>query len=144
MVFLIKGRNHLTWLFCGKQDFHFAKLSYIFIKFPHDSYFNWFYLKKNLLYFLKLSQIILRLQEVLWSQNSAIVHTYSLVVYEIALCSTWDRNYSPNNCPRGIVFVEGWIKELFHSQPVNNCFTVLYWSLYTLNNSCMIISLYLL
>ena len=47
-----------------------------------------------------------------------------MVVNGIAFLSTPDRNYSARTCPRGKVSVEGWIKDLFHSQEENKCFII--------------------
>ena len=63
------------------------------------------------------------------------IYNYSLVASGIALLFNRDRKYSP----RGIIF-EGWIKELFHSQPLNKFFV--YTEVYTLNNCFIITSLY--
>ena len=66
---------------------------------------------EELLYPLFLQNVIHLFTDCEW--NSSFIH------------STWGRNYSPRACPREIVSVEGWIKDLFHTQPVDKCFIIL-------------------
>ena len=59
--------------------------------------------------------------------NKTLIHCK---LVEKIFNSTVDINYYPQASPRGIVPASAWIKELFHSQPMNKCiiFTVVYHS----------------
>ena len=52
------------------------------------------------------------------NSHSYLVYTHSLVVCGIALLFNLRQELFPRACPKGIVYVKGLIKELFHSQPV--------------------------